>query len=86
MFDHGDQARPEELLSEELVQFLAPLDERERDMLIFRFGLIDGEERTLEETAEKFNMSRERVRQIEARAMSKLRRVGNNGAFDFFFE
>jgi len=86
MSDHGNQARPEELLSEELVQLLAPLDERERDILIFRFGLIDGEQRTLEEAGEKFNMIRERVRQIEALAMFKLRGAGNNGAFDFFFE
>ena len=51
----------------------SPLDERERQILALRFGLDRGEPRTLEEVGEYFNLTRERIRQIEARAMSKLR-------------
>ena len=59
--------------SEEINRLLAPLDEREREILELRFGLDRGEPRTLEEVGEHFNLTRERIRQIEARAMSKLR-------------
>ena len=61
------------LLPEEIAKLLAPLDERERQILALRFGLDRGEPRTLEEVGEYFNLTRERIRQIEARAMSKLR-------------
>ncbi|HYU39232.1 MAG TPA: sigma-70 family RNA polymerase sigma factor [Acidimicrobiia bacterium] len=61
------------LLPEEIEKLLAPLDERERQILALRFGLDRGEPRTLEEVGEYFNLTRERIRQIEARAMSKLR-------------
>ena len=61
------------LLPEEISRLLAPLDEREREVLKLRFGLDRGEPRTLEEVGEYFNLTRERIRQIEARAMSKLR-------------
>ena len=61
------------LLPEEIARLLAPLDEREREILKLRFGLDRGEPRTLEEVGEHFNLTRERIRQIEARAMSKLR-------------
>jgi RNA polymerase sigma factor (sigma-70 family) len=61
------------LLPEEIQKLLAPLDERERQILALRFGLDCGEPRTLEEVGEYFNLTRERIRQIEARAMSKLR-------------
>ena len=61
------------LLPEEIEKLLAPLDERERQILALRFGLDRGEPRTLEEVGEHFNLTRERIRQIEARAMSKLR-------------
>ena len=54
-------------------RLLSPLDERERQILRLRFGLDRGEPRTLEEVGEHFNLTRERIRQIEARAMSKLR-------------
>ncbi len=60
-------------LPEEIEKLLAPLDERERQILALRFGLDRGEPRTLEEVGEHFNLTRERIRQIEARAMSKLR-------------
>jgi RNA polymerase sigma factor (sigma-70 family) len=61
------------MLPEEIKRLLAPLDPRERDILRLRFGLDRGEPRTLEEVGEHFNLTRERIRQIEARAMSKLR-------------
>ena len=61
------------LLPEEIGRLLSPLDEREREILKLRFGLDRGEPRTLEEVGEHFALTRERIRQIEARAMSKLR-------------
>src|SRR5206468_2949035 len=67
------EAAAEALLPQEMERLLAPLDERERAILQLRFGLDRGEPRTLEEVGESFNLTRERIRQIEARAMSKLR-------------
>ena len=67
------EAAADALLPAELERLLAPLDERERQILKLRFGLDRGEPRTLEEVGESFNLTRERIRQIEARAMSKLR-------------
>jgi len=54
-------------------KMLGQLDLRERRILSLRFGLDRGEPRTLEEVGEHFDLTRERIRQIEARAMSKLR-------------
>lgn len=71
------------MLPEEIARLLAPLDEREREILRLRFGLDRGEPRTLEEVGEHFNLTRERIRQIEARAMSKLRHPSSDtGARD----
>ena len=61
------------LLPDEIARLLGPLDEREREILRLRFGLDRGEPRTLEEVGEHFNLTRERIRQIERRATSKLR-------------
>ncbi|WP_420437430.1 sigma-70 family RNA polymerase sigma factor [Candidatus Poriferisodalis sp.] len=61
------------LLPSEIIRLLSPLDEREREILKLRYGLDRGEPRTLEEVGEHFQLTRERIRQIEARAMSKLR-------------
>ena len=67
----------------EINRLLAPLDEREREILRLRFGLDRGEPRTLEDVGEHFNLTRERIRQIEARAMSKLRHPSSDtGARD----
>lgn len=52
---------------------LARLDDREREIIRLRFGLDRGESRTLEEVGVRFGLTRERIRQIEAGAMSKLR-------------
>jgi RNA polymerase sigma factor (sigma-70 family) len=71
------------LLPDEIARLLEPLDEREREILRLRFGLDRGEPRTLEEVGEHFNLTRERIRQIEARAMSKLRHPSSDtGARD----
>ena len=56
-----------------LEDVLSVLDEREREVLRLRYGLDRGEPRTLEEVGERFDLTRERIRQIEVRAMSKLR-------------
>ena len=61
------------LLPEEISRLLAPLDEREREILKLRFGLDRGEPRTLEEVGEHFNLTRERIRQIEGKALRRLR-------------
>jgi RNA polymerase sigma factor (sigma-70 family) len=61
------------LLSGEVAKMLVVLDDRERTILQLRFGLDRGQSRTLDEVGEHFNLTRERIRQIEARAMSKLR-------------
>jgi RNA polymerase sigma factor (sigma-70 family) len=61
------------LLCDEVNEMLVALDEREREILRLRFGLDRGEPRTLDEVGERFNLTRERIRQIEARALSKLR-------------
>jgi RNA polymerase sigma factor (sigma-70 family) len=71
------------MLPEEIGRLLEPLDEREREILRLRFGLDRGEPRTLEEVGEHFHLTRERIRQIEARAMSKLRHPSSDtGARD----
>jgi RNA polymerase primary sigma factor len=61
------------LLKEKLGDVLTTLTERERKILEMRFGLIDGYERTLEEIGKMYNVTRERIRQIEAKALRKLR-------------
>ena len=61
------------LLGDEVNKMLVALDEREREILRLRFGLDRGEPRTLDEVGACFSLTRERIRQIEARAMSKLR-------------
>ena len=61
------------LLKEQLSQVLDTLNEREKKVLILRFGLEDGRSRTLEEVGKEFDVTRERIRQIEAKALRKLR-------------
>lgn len=61
------------LLKEQLVEVLGTLTEREQKVLRLRFGLDDGRSRTLEEVGKEFNVTRERIRQIEAKALRKLR-------------
>lgn len=61
------------LLKEQLVEVLGTLTEREQKVLCLRFGLEDGRARTLEEVGKEFDVTRERIRQIEAKALRKLR-------------
>jgi len=75
-----DQDAPEpmdaaarEMLHEQIHNALAVLSDREREVLEMRFGLLDGKDHTLEEVGQAFNVTRERIRQIEAKALRKLR-------------
>ncbi len=62
------------LLKERLENILIDLEEREKDILSMRFGLEDGVTHTLEEVGQKFNVTRERIRQIQAKALEKIRK------------
>ncbi len=62
------------LLKERLENILVDLEEREKDILSMRFGLEDGVTHTLEEVGQKFNVTRERIRQIQAKALEKIRK------------
>jgi RNA polymerase primary sigma factor len=66
------------LLQEQLHSILSSLNQRERDVLSMRFGLDDGESHTLEEVGQAFGVTRERVRQIESKALRKLRHPGRS--------
>jgi RNA polymerase primary sigma factor len=66
-------AAARELLRDQVQNVLGALTERERQVLELRFGLIDGKDHTLEEVSNYFNVTRERIRQIEAKALRKLR-------------
>ena len=66
-------AAARELLKEQVQNALSVLTERERQVLEMRFGLVDGRDHTLEEVGKYFNVTRERIRQIEAKALRKLR-------------
>ena len=68
-----DEAANFTMLREELNEILMTLNERERKVLELRFGLVDGTPRTLEEVGKEFNVTRERIRQIEAKALRKLK-------------
>ncbi len=66
-------AAARDMLRESVKNALAVLSERERQVLEMRFGLVDGKDHTLEEVGQYFNVTRERIRQIEAKALRKLR-------------
>ncbi len=61
------------ILKDKMNEVLTTLTERERNVLIQRFGLLDGKPKTLEEVGLAFNVTRERIRQIEAKALRKMR-------------
>ena len=69
----GQKDTASELLREDLAEVLCTLSPRERDVLRLRFGMDDGRQRTLEEVGQLFGVTRERIRQIEAKALRKLR-------------
>ena len=66
-------AASKQLLKEQIEEVLSSLTHREKRVLVLRFGLEDGRSRTLEEVGQEFNVTRERIRQIEAKALRKLR-------------
>ena len=68
-----DEVTAQNMLKERLQEILSTLSERERDVVIYRFGLKDGNTLTLEVVGKLFNVTRERIRQIEAKALRKLR-------------
>ena len=74
------------LLKEQLMNVLETLTEREKKVLILRFGLGDGKARTLEEVGREFNVTRERIRQIEAKALRKLRHPGRSKKLKDYLE
>ncbi len=74
------------ILREELLKVLETLTEREQKVLRLRFGLDDGRTRTLEEVGKEFNVTRERIRQIEAKALRKLRHPSRSKKLKDFLE
>ena len=85
--EDASMAAPDEqvlasLLPEAVGAMLASLGEREREVLFLRYGLDRGSPRTLEELAQRFNVTRERIRQIESKALAKLRRASTEGQRD----
>jgi RNA polymerase primary sigma factor len=73
-------------LREELMNVLEGLTDREQKVLKLRFGLEDGRARTLEEVGKEFNVTRERIRQIEAKALRKLRHPSRSRKLKDFLE
>ncbi len=74
------------LLREKIMDVLDSLTDRERRVLSLRFGLVDGYSRTLEEVGKQFNVTRERIRQIEAKALRKMRHPTRIRQLHGFFE
>jgi len=74
------------LLREKIIDVLKSLTDREREVLTYRFGLKDGYSRTLEEVGKIFNVTRERIRQIEAKALRKMRHPTRLRQLHGFFE
>lgn len=70
----------------QLAEALEGLSERERQVLVMRFGLADGKPRTLEEVGAYFNVTRERIRQLETKALAKLRHPDKSGRLQGFLE
>ena len=80
------EAASQMLLKEQLDDVLGTLTEREGKVLRLRFGLDDGRQRTLEEVGKEFNVTRERIRQIEAKALRKLRHPSRSKKLKDFLE
>ena len=81
-----EEAATHALLKEQLAEVLATLTPREAKVLSLRFGIEDGRPRTLEEVGKEFNVTRERIRQIEAKALRKLRHPSRNKKLKDFLD
>jgi RNA polymerase primary sigma factor len=89
--EHNELPSPEDaaagqLLREQLEGMLDDLTEREKEVLRLRFGLEDGHPYTLEEVGRRFGVTRERIRQIEAKALRKLRHPSRSKKLRDFLE
>ncbi len=80
------QAATNTLLREKLIEVMDSLSDREKKVLIMRYGLDDGKERTLEEVGKEFNVTRERIRQIEAKALWKIKHPNKSRKLRDFLE
>ena len=81
-----DEAAAQEMLREQLDRVMNSLTPRERMVLRLRFGLEDGRNHTLEEVGSAFDVTRERIRQIEAKALRKLRRPSSKNKLKDFLD
>jgi len=84
--DNPSEMTAYSMLKERLQDVLTTLTDRERQVLDYRFGLTDGYSRTLEEVGKQFNVTRERIRQIEAKALRKLRHPTRKRKLEGFLE
>ena len=80
------EAAASAILKEQIAEVLDTLTDREQKVLRLRFGLDDGRSRTLEEVGKEFNVTRERIRQIEAKALRKLRHPSRSRKLREFLE
>ena len=74
------------MMSDQINQALSTLTDREHQVLRMRFGLDDGRTHTLEEIGNQFGVTRERIRQIEAKALRKMRHPSRSGALRGYLE
>lgn len=81
-----EEAASNTMMQEALDEVLSELGEREREVIELRFGLKDGHRRTLEEVGKKFEVTRERIRQIESKALNKLRHPSHSNKLRDFLE
>lgn len=81
-----DDAANQTMLKEQLEEILSSLSDREKRVIEMRFGLIDGVPKTLEDVGKEFDVTRERIRQIEAKAIRKLRRPGKSDKIRDYLE
>lgn len=80
------EAAAQMMLKKQLEELLGTLKPREAEVLRMRFGMIDGEAKTLEEVGQQFNVTRERIRQIEAKALRKLRHPARSKTIKDFLQ
>ena len=81
-----DEAANQTMLKEQLEEILSTLSDREKRVIELRFGLVDGVPKTLEDVGKEFDVTRERIRQIEAKAIRKLKRPGKGDKIKDFLE